>query len=517
MSNHTHKRLKTVGLVILITLLGKMLGLGRNMLIGQSFGTGFEADALATASHLPSLLFDAVFAAAVAASFIPVFSESLERHGREEADRLARSFFTVVGLAAALLAVLGMLFAPSLINLLANFDSQRAVLAARLLSIIFPSLFFTAIAFSMVGMLNSLGEFKIPAAMSTVSNGIMILYFLFFVSRFGVYGAAVAMLIGWVAQALLQVPSLVKKGFRYRPRLWHPDLKKIFRLMLPVMVGTWTVPINMAIILGFASTLYGGTSSVSLANGLYIMIAGIFVLSVTNVIFPEMSRLSASGDRHAFCGIVRDTTRTLLFLLIPMTVGLALLSTPLVRLLYEYRQFDAESTRLTASALFFMSFGMVGYGIQNMLIRVFYAEKRGKIPLLSGVVSVAVNLTLCLLLVDVMGVAGLGIASAASLLATSFVLIPATHRLLGEGFLTRTFLWALSKMGLAAVFMGLVVFVVHAVLARALGDSVLERLLLVGIPAIVGVLTYMGLAHVFRLDEIKTVFSLIRRRRKGDA
>ena len=520
MSNRNNSRLKTVSLVILITLMSKVLGLGRDMLQGQTFGTGFEADALAAASLLPRLFFDAVFASAVSASFIPVFNEVLEREGRDEAFRLAGSFFTVVGLAAATVTVFGMAFSSDLLGLIGNFANPKtAVLASRLLQIIFPSLFLAGLAFSMVGVLNSFGEFNIPAAMSLVSNAILILYFLFFAGRFGVYGAAVALLIGWVAQALMQVPSLRKTGFRYRPSLWHPGLRKIFKLMPPVMVSTWVLPINMLIMtFWFGATLPGGASSLNLANGLYMMIAGVFVLSVTNVIFPEMSRLSVAGDRGALCDLVRETLRTLLFLLIPMTVGLMLLATPLVRLLYEHGAFCAQSTELKTSALFFMSIGMVGYGIQTVLFRAFYAEKRGKIPLLSGLLSVVTTFTLCFLLVERMGVAGLGLASAASFLVTTLVLVPAAHRMLDGRLVTRALILALGKMVIAALIMGFAVYFLRDVLASALGDdNVPARLTLVGIPAALGVTLYMALAYVFRLDEIKTVFAILRRRGKGEA
>jgi len=484
------------------------------MLFAQTFGTGWEAEALTTAGSLPQIFFDVVFASAVAASFIPVFTETLERGGRAAADQLAGRFFTVVGLAAATLTVLGMAFAPQLIGLMApQFNDQTAELAARLLTIIFPSLFFTGIAFSMVGILQSLGEFNVPAAMSIASNGILIVYFLFFARTFGVYGAAVALAIGWASQALIQVPSLWKRGFRYRPGLWHPGLKKIFKLMLPVMVSTWVAPINMLVIIWFASGLPGGVASLNYANGLFLIIAGIFVLSVTNVIFPEMSRLSVTGDRQAFCDMVRETTRTLLFLLIPMTVGLNLLATPLVRLLYEYRQFDAYSTAMTASALAFMSLGMVGYGIQNVLIRAFYAEKRGKLPLLAGVVGVAANVALCRILIGGMGAAGLALASAISLLIIALVLIPAAHWMFDGALITGRLIWGLGKMICAALVMGAVVWPLGMLLAQAFnGDSVPVRLGLVAIPAVVGVAVYMASAYLLRLQEVKTLLRFVRRR-----
>jgi len=344
----------------------------------------------------------------------------------------------------------------------------------------------------------------------------MIIYFLFFSRFFGVYGAAAALLLGWAAQAVMQIPSLVKNGYRFYPRLWHPDLSEIFKLIPPAMVSTWIWPLNAWIItFWFASRFFGGPSSLNAANELFLVIAGIFVLSVTNVVFPEMSRLSVIGEDGTLCDIVRETTRTLLFLLIPMTVGLMLLATPLVRLFYEYGEFTAESTGLTAPALYYMALGMVGYGIQNVLFRAFYAKKRGKILFISGFLSIATTFALCSLLIDRMGVAGLGLASAASLSVTSLVLVPAAYKMLGKSLITRDLVLALCKMTLAALMMGVAVFFVRENLTGALtGDSVLIRLMLVGIPAVLGVVVYMGLALLLQLKEMKMILELVRNRGK---
>jgi len=512
MSNRERSRFKTVSLVIIITLVGKIMGLARTTLMGQTFGAGWEADALTAASLLPRMFFDAVFASAVSASFIPVFNDILQNKGKEEAMRLSNSFFTLVGLSAAALTALGMTFAPYLVGFMgAHFDPETAALTARLLRIIFPSLFFTGIAFSMVGILNSFGEFNVPAAMSIASNGILILYFFFFVERFGVYGAATALLIGWAAQALIQVPSLKKKGYRYRLQLWHSGLGKVFRLMLPVMVGTWIVPINLFISVRFASALPGGTASLNWANDLFIIITGVLVLSVTNVIFPEMSRLSAAGDRAQFRHVVSSTIRTLLFLLIPMTVGLMLLSTPLIQLLFEYRQFDAASTQLTAPALFFLSVGMAGYGVQNVLIRAFYAEKQGRIPMFSGLVSIAVNFLLCWLLVDSMGVAGLALASAASLSTAAVILSVAIHRR-DRGLFGKDLWRDLLKIGTASAIMGLGVMLARNLLLGLVGFTLPDRLIIVLFPTLLGIAIYFVLAALFKLPQMEHLARIIKRR-----
>ena len=286
--NNNH--IKTIGLIVLITMGGKVLGLVRDMLMGHNFATGMESTAFQVASRIPRTFFDAIFASAISASFIPVFNDRLEKHGKQDAAALSNSFFTWVGILTALFSLLGMAFAQPIVGLLADgFDPQTSQLCASLLRILFPTVFFTGIAFAMVGVLQSMGEFNIPAAMSVASNGIIILYYLLFCRQYGIYGLAWAFVIGWAAQAVMQLPWLYCHGFRYRPTLRHPGLKQIFVLMLPVMVSTWIQPVNQLISTRFATHLFhgAGASAMDYANTLYTMITGILVLSITNVLFPE--------------------------------------------------------------------------------------------------------------------------------------------------------------------------------------------------------------------------------------
>lgn len=504
-------KVKTVSVVILITLLGKVLGLGRDILLGQSFGTGYTADALMAASLIPRQFFDVIFASAISASFIPILHDVLEKEGKKGALQLSNSFFHVMGLALLCFSVLGVLFAPQIITLTANFDPGTHALATSLLRIIFPSLFFTGIAFSMVGFLQSFGEFRVPAMISACSNGIIIVYLLFFVSDFGVYGAAFAMLIAWGAQAVVQIPAMKKKGFSYEFRFWHPAMKQIGKLMLPVMLSTWAFPINMLILLWFASGISGGASSIGFANGLYLIIAGIFVLSVTNVVFPELSRLWGQGKKEDFSHLIGKTTRTLLFFLLPMTAGLMLLSTPLVRFLYERQEFTAQSTYLTGTALSYLSVGMVGFGLFQLFTRVFYAQKNGKPPIVAGIVSIMSNVLLCYFLVPTMGVSGLGLASGLSILIAAIVLCVPTHRHLVGGLFSKNLFWALLKMSFATGIMAVLVFFLYNTLENVLADNMLGRGLLLLLPAMAGMACYFSLAYVLQLEELDFLRKFFRR------
>lgn len=505
--------IKTVGLIMGITMLGKVLGLVRDMLLGHNFGTGMESAAFLTASRIPRTFFDAIFAAAISASFIPVFTQRMEQHGKEDAFRLSRCFFTWMGLLTAAMSLLGMVFAQPLVGLLAQgFDAETAALCARLLRMLFPTVFFTGIAFSMVGVLQSMEEFYIPAALSAASNGIIILYYLLFCRKFGIYGLAWAFLLGWAVQALMQMPWLHKNQFHYRPCLRHPALKNIFTLMLPVMVSTWIQPVNQLISTRFASFLFegAGASAMEYANTLYTMVAGILVLSITNVMFPEMSRLSSVGQDEELGQLIGGTLRGMLFLLLPMTAGLMLLSEPLVRLLYQYKTWDAFSTQITARALCFMSLGMVGYGIQNVLSRAFYAQQNGKVPMISGAVSIVVNLVLCLVLSNRLDVAGLAIATAASSAVSAILLLIPTLRRYPK-MMNRQFWSGMLKMLLCTAAMAVAVWAVGHVLSLHLGDGLIARVLQVGLPTVSGVIVYFLLAVVLRLEELQAVLRRIHR------
>ncbi len=491
---------KTVSVIMLITLLGKVLGLVRDMLLGHNFGVGMASSAFLTASRIPRNFFDVIFASAISASFIPVFNEYLEKKGREEAFCLSNAFITVTALASAVLSVLGMLGSAPLTALLADgFDAPTAALCASLLRVLFPTVFFTGIAFSLVGILQSLGEFNLPAALSLVSNTVIIVYYVLFCERFGVEGLAVAFLLGWAVQAFIQIPALYKRGYRYRFALRHEGLSKVFALMLPVMASTWVQPINLTVATRYASHLNGGTATAALeyANTLYTIVAGVFVLSIANVIFPELSRLSARNEGAAFDESLSGALRGMLFFLVPMSVGLASMAKPIVRLLYEWKEWTAESTEMTASALMFLSLGMLGYGVQMILSRAYYAAQQGKMPLVAGLVSVGLNVALCAVLSPAMGISGLAIASAVSAIAPAAVLLIALRREHRTIF-DKSSVLELGKLLLSALVMFVFVLAARYVCSYFPGDGALSRLVTVLVPTFVGMIVYFAAAFVLR-------------------
>lgn len=519
MAKNNENATKTISMVMAITLLGKVLGLYRDHLMAVHYGTtGMEAKAFYIASRIPRVFFDVVFASAIAACFIPVFSEYLTKKGKKEAFRFGGNFLSVMALLTAVLTVLGMVFAQPLVTLFADgYDAETAALAASLTRAMFPTVLFTGVAFSFVGILQSMDRFNIPALISTVSNLVIIGYFFFLDDRFGVYGLAAAYLVGWLLQALIQVPTLRRLDFHY-----HPDfsfrsegMRKAFSLMGPVMISTWVQPINLTINTKFGSHLYdgAGVSAMEYSTNLYLVVAGVFILSITNVIFPKLSRLTAEHQEDAFRDTIRQTVHSSLFFVMPMAAGMMTLARPMVSFLYGGGAFDEFSVNITSQALVWVSLGMVGYGLQNILSRAYFAQQNGRTPLIAGGISILANVVGCMLLTEPLGVAGLAISSSiSSTLYALLLLIPLQKQ--GGGVFNAGFGRDAGKMLVSTVGMAAVVPAVWYGLENLLPQGKVGELVLLGICALVGVAVYFLLATLTGLDEANMVRDMVKRVRK---
>ncbi len=521
MAEKNKNAVKTISLVMILTLIGKILGLLRDRLLTINYGSGMETNAFLTASRIPRVFFDIVFASAVAACFIPVFSEYITKKGKRDALVFSGNFITVIGFFSLILTVLGIIFASPLVQLFADgYDAATTALCVSLTRVLLPMVLFTGIAFSFVGILQSFDEFNIPALISVIANIVVIAYYFTLNDRFGIYGLAVAFLVGWFVQAAVQVPSLLKKGFFFKPSLSlkSDGMKKVFAFMLPVLVSTWVQPINLTINTKFGSHLYNGfgASAIDLSNNLYLIIVGVFILSITNVIFPRLSRLTAEKESSKFNDTIFSTVHVSMYFVIPMTAGLMLLAHPIINLIYGGGEFTDLSVSITSEALRYVSLGMIGFALQAVICRAYFARQNGKIPLIAGIVSIAVNIVLCLLLADKMGVTGLAISSAAAATVNAVILIIPLEKA-GSGFINKAFTVDIAKMTIATVIMAIAVLAVMKFLGSAEGADAgdLVKAIKAVVPAIIGFIIYFTMTIVFGVSEAKEAVGILKRRLSG--
>lgn len=490
----------TAVLMVFVTLLAKALGMLRDILLAQNFGTSMDAVAYEAASRLPITLFDFALGGVVTAAFIPIFNELMVKEGRERAFAFANRYFNLILAVTLAIAALGMIFSAGLVSFLApEIDGAVKALAASLSRVMFPMIIFTGIAYCYVGILQSFEQYTLPAIMSLVSNLVMVLYFYALSDTYGVWGLSVALVIGWFLQAAIQAPAAHKLGFRFKPtlRLGDPYIGRALKMALPILVCSWLQPVCNVINTRFASGFEDGSAitMVNYANRLYIIIVGIFSFVATNLLFPKLSRAEAGGDRDGAKRFAGGSIKILLYLMIPLSVGIYLLAEPITRAIYMRGEFTAHDAEMTAAVLRLLAIGIPFMSANEVLTKLFFAMQRVKAPMVASVISIGINIVLVTLLVGTIGFDGIALASSVTIAVCTvinFVLLSRDGALLQS----RDFL-DLVKSLLAAAVMGIAVWFVNARLP--IQTDLLRVILLGGI----GILVYGAVLLLLRPNELK--------------
>ena len=500
--------IKTFTFMFSAMFLAKILGLIRNIVFAKFYGTGFEATAFFTASRIPLQLLDITLGAAISSTFIPVFNEYLQKNGKERAISFANNFLNVIIIISLILSILGIAFAEPIVKIISpNLDIETMNLTVSLAKILFPVLLFTAVAFVFVGFLQSMDEFNIPAIISVVSNGILILYLLIFNDKFGVQGVAIAMLIGWGTQIIVQIPSVVKKGFKYKLKVNFRDegLKKVVKLAIPILISSWVQPINNIVNLRLASGLEGGQAvpAIEYAYTLYLIIVGVFSYTLSNIIFPELSKLSANNDEKQFKEVIKKAIEISVFFIIPMSVGIWFLSADIIKLIYEGGEFTTNSTALTAGALQLYAVGMIGYGLMEILNKTLYARQDAKTPMIISGFAIICNILLSILFVRKMGYIGLPFAASVTSILTTLVMLVVISKKI-HGIVDKGTLKEVIKAIISATFMGIVVYYSKKIL--------LSPILLMIVSVVTGIFTYLIIEIILKSNIVKEGIKIIKKK-----
>lgn len=503
------KAARTIGIMAVIIMLAKVMGLLREMLVADIYGQGMESDIINTATQIPLLFFDMVLGVAILSTFVPVFNKYIEKDGKDAAIAFANNFASIVGLIATAAAVLGIIFAQPLVKLMVPGYADvagKAEQTARLLRILFPSIVFTAMAYIAVGILQSFGEFTVPSLISVVSNGVMIVYLLIFGKRTGLVGIAVSMLVAWALQLVIQIPHLIKFSYRFKFRLDFKDsgIKEAALIALPVLISSWVQPLCNVINMSFGSSLGdGAVSALGWANKIYIIMVGVFAYAITNFIFPKLSRLSSDEREDEFAEMTRMSVGFIVFIIGLVCALFLALSQPIISVVFERGAFTAESSKICATALYYYSFGMIGYAICEVLNKSFYALSDGRTPMITSIIGIAVNFAAAVLFVRVLniGIGGLALASAISSLTIAALLLVMINRR-RHGVVTREFIFNVIKILIcgAAAFSAAKAVDIFAV---RIGTGTVLTLIRLCICAVPAGIVYAALAYLLGVSEMR--------------
>jgi putative peptidoglycan lipid II flippase len=525
---------RSAGLISIATMASRVLGVARETVLAAIFGAGSgpEMDAFNVAFRVPNLLRDLFAEGAMTAAFVPTFTATLANRGRESAWRLGNLVINALLVATGVLVVLGVIFAGPITHAMASGKEFVGVpgkleLTTLLTRLMMPFLTTIGVAVAMMGMLNSLRRFFIPALSPAMFNIATIACALLLVPVMPTFGlppiAAIAIgtVIGGIGQIALQWPLLHREGFRYRPIVdfKDPELRQILRLMGPGTLGLAAVQINVFVNTYLATTQpQGAVSWLNYAFRLMYLPIGLFGVSIATAALPDISRHAAASDHDGIRKTVAQGLRLMLMLNVPATIGLIALANPIVGFLLERGRFTPHDTASTAAALMFYAPGLIGYSAVKIASPTFYSLGDSRTPVIVSVMTVLINLVLNITLVRVMGYRGLALGTAIAAVFNAGTLLWLLHRRL-DGLDGRRTAIALVKILAASIAMGAASWWVDHALQSVLPTGVyiwkhldvyLSIRLGLAIAAGVGVLA--GSARLLRIAEFDAAAASVLRR-----
>jgi len=499
----------------------RVLGLVRDLVLAHQFGARDAMDAYNVAFRLPGMVRDLFAEGAMSAAFVPTFTQHLGASGQPAAFRLGNNVFNALLVVTGAVALLLMLAAPPLVSMFAS--DYHAVpgkfeLTVLLARIMLPALTFIALAAAVMGMLNSLHHYFVPALAPAMFNVVTIVAALAVMplSRIGgvapITIIAIATIVGGLAQLGLQWPLLRREGFRWRPELnWRDEgLARILVLMGPGTLGMAATQVNVFVNTWLATSQgTGAVSYLQYAFRIMYLPIGLFGVSIATAVLPAVSRHSARSDDRAIRTTLADGLSLMMMLNVPATVGLIVLAHPIVQLLLERGRFTPDATIATAAALQWYAVGLVGYSVTRIASPTFYALGRNRTPVAVGIVTIIVNVVLNLALVRLYSFRGLALGTSLAALFNGIVLMALLrHRLAGlDG--TRL-AGSFVRIVTAAIVMGVAAhWMMQMLESWVRGDALAAQIVRLGGTIGVALLVLAGTAWLLRIREFDDALSLV--------
>ncbi len=510
---------RAAGVLGFATIISRILGMVRDMVVSRLFGAGLYTDAFFAAFQIPNMLRRFFAEGALTSAFVPTFSEWYTQKGEDEARELANVCFTLLTIVMAVVTLIGIIFSPQIVRLMfPGFAASPAKLELTIFlnRLMFPYIFFISLVALCMGILNTVRHFFTPAISTVFLNLAMICCAVFLHNSFQVpiTALAVGVLLGGLLQLLLQLPTLYRKGFplRWRPDFSHPAVQRIALLMGPSVFGVGVYYLNITVGNILASLLpQGSVSYLYYAQRLFEFPQGIFTVSVAQAVLPSMSRQAAAGEIGELKKSLDFGLRLTLFITIPATVGLMVCATPIFSLLFMGGEFDFIKAAKSAQALFCYALGLSLVALVRVLVPAFYALKDTKTPVIIAFVAFLLNLCLSLMLMGPLLHAGLALASSLSALGNMGLLLYLLRKKIGP-FGGRGIFSAGVKAAVASVPMALFVAWSMRLTDWTLGGhkTVKALTLFGGIGA--GAVIFLIVAHLVRCEEAHDAVNLFRRK-----
>jgi putative peptidoglycan lipid II flippase len=510
---------KAAGVVGISTMVSRVFGFIRDMVVAAFFGAGLASDAFFVAFRIPNLLRRLIGEGSLTVSFVPVFTEYLQKKSKEEALELANTAFTLLSIILVIVSVLGVLLSPLIVALIApGFvnDPDQFALAVFLNRLMFPYIFFMSLVALSMGILNSFRHFAAPALSPVILNISMIIAALSLRGFFAqpITALAVGVMVGGILQLAMQWPFLVKYGvkFKYKFNLHHPGVKQITLLLGPAILGAAVGTLNVFVGTILASLLpKGSVSYLYYADRIMELPLGVFAIAIGTAALPSLSEHASRGNMDELKSTMSFSLRLMLFVTIPSMVALMALDLPIISVLFQRGAFDVNAARLTAQALFCYALGLWAFSVLRVVTAAFYSLQDAKWPMKAAIITLLVNLAASVALMFPLKHNGLALANSLAAIVNVIVLGIVLKKKIGV-FLDRHFYISTMKIIISSLAMWGAILLVNFVLPWNINGQFKARLMYLIVAVITGAVTYFTCAYLLKSPEIHSIVGQVKRR-----
>ncbi len=501
---------KTAILLMLITILSKILGFGRDVTLSYFYGASSISDAYLISTTIPIVIFSFI-GVGISTGYIPMYSKIQQEYGEKEGNRYTNNLVNIVIILCTIIVIFGFLFTEQLVKLFAKgFKGETLDLAVQFTRISLVGIYFTGIRFIFGGFLQIKGNYAIPALVGLPLNIITILS-IFLSSKTNIFILAVGSVIATVSQLVLLIPFIHKEGYRYKFVLDVNDehIKNMSYIMLPVIVGVSVDQINVLVDRTLASSIVvGGISALNYANRLNLFVQGLFVTTISTVMYPMISKMAAEDDIRGLKKSVSEAINSISLLVVPATIGAMIFAEPVVKLLFGRGAFDPQAISMTSTALFYYSIGMLGFGLREILSRAFYSLQDTKTPMINAAIAMAMNIVLNIILSKYMGIGGLALATSISAIFCTVLLFISFRKKIGS-FGMKNIVISSIKILCASLVMGVIAKLSYDILLKHIS----QNLSLIA-AIIIGAVVYFVIIYFMGIEEVDSMIEAVKNRLK---
>ncbi len=508
------KAARSIFIIIVFAFGSKILGFIREALIADKFGSGVETDTFFIAIVAISL-FTKILIQAIHTTMIPVLSQVEKNEGVSGKEYHTNNLITLVIAVSLVMVIIGWLTAPIIIRFVAyGFEGEQFEFAVLMMRIGLPAIVFAGTVGVLRGYLQSSLRFTESAVSDFPYNLVYIFFLLLFSSILGIKGLILTSVFAVASQILVQIPSLRKLGYRYKPFIDIKDsyVKKMLYLLSPVLFSVGVNDLNKIVDKSLASTLINGSiSALNYGNRLKSLVLDIFVTAIATVLFPVLSNEANKDNYDGLRRVMGYGINIVFIITIPATVGMIVLADPIVRIAFERGAFDSTATYMTTGALIFYSLGLMGMAQRTFLYRVYYSLQDTKTPMINGFISVALNIILNFVLIRYMAHRGLALATSISATIAAGLLLYSLKKKIG-------YLGSVNfiKCGLKSLFsstvMGLVVYLLYYNPGKELLGSTIAELFMLFFSSAVGALVYLIIIYILKVEELNWLINVIKKK-----